>query len=196
MVKIPPAMQETWVWSLDWEDPLEEGMGTHSSVLAWRTPRTEEPGRLWGHKESDMTEWLSTAQHSLYVIHDLFSYILLEFSKVILLISHPIEVFESPRGFRLYLNSWGYFHFLFFIQYECTFVKHSPYLCKNSISMGYSFFFHRTYNQDTLISVINWFSKSSALLLLCNKLSECISDLNFDTILLFFALCSSHLVEV
>ena len=60
------------------------------------------------------------------------------------------------------------------------------------------FFFldYRTYNQDTLISVINWFSKSSTLLLLCNKLSECISDLNFDTILSFFALCSSHLVEV
>ena len=80
MLKIPPAMQETWVRSLDWEDPLEEGMGTHSSVLAWRTPWTEEPGRLyspWGHKESDVTEWLSTAQHSLYVTYDLFSYILL-----------------------------------------------------------------------------------------------------------------------
>ena len=36
MVKNLPAMQETWVWSLDWEDPLEEGMATHSSILAWR----------------------------------------------------------------------------------------------------------------------------------------------------------------
>ena len=36
MVKDPPAMQETWVRSLGWEDPLEEGMATHSSVLAWR----------------------------------------------------------------------------------------------------------------------------------------------------------------
>ena len=35
-VKNPPAMQETWVPSLDWEDPLEEGMATHSSILAWR----------------------------------------------------------------------------------------------------------------------------------------------------------------
>ena len=33
-----------WVWSLDWEDPLEEGMATHSSILAWKIPRTEEPG--------------------------------------------------------------------------------------------------------------------------------------------------------
>ena len=39
-------MQETWVWSLGWEDSLEEGMATHSSILAWRIPRTEEPGGL------------------------------------------------------------------------------------------------------------------------------------------------------
>ena len=46
MVKNPLAMQETWVQSLGWEDPLEEGTATHSSILAWRIPRTEEPGRL------------------------------------------------------------------------------------------------------------------------------------------------------
>ena len=46
LVKNPPAMQETWVRSLAWEDPLEEGMGTHSSILAWKIPRTEKPGRL------------------------------------------------------------------------------------------------------------------------------------------------------
>ena len=46
MVKNPSAMWETWVWSLGWEDPLEEGMATHSSILAWRIPWTEEPGRL------------------------------------------------------------------------------------------------------------------------------------------------------
>ena len=46
MVKNLPAMQETWVRSLGWEDPLEEGMATHSSVLAWRNPWTEEPGML------------------------------------------------------------------------------------------------------------------------------------------------------
>ena len=40
------AMQETWVQSLGWEDPLEEGMAIHSSILAWRMPRTEEPGGL------------------------------------------------------------------------------------------------------------------------------------------------------
>ena len=46
MVKDPPAMQETWVRSLGWEDPLEKRMATHSSILAWRIPRTEEPGGL------------------------------------------------------------------------------------------------------------------------------------------------------
>ena len=46
MAKSLPAMQETQVWPLGWEDPLEEGMATHSSILAWRIPRTEEPGRL------------------------------------------------------------------------------------------------------------------------------------------------------
>ena len=44
MVKNPPAMQETWVQSLGWEDALEKGMATHSSVLAWRSPQTGEPG--------------------------------------------------------------------------------------------------------------------------------------------------------
>ena len=39
-------IQETWVPSLGWKDPLEEGMATHSSILAWRVPQTEEPGRL------------------------------------------------------------------------------------------------------------------------------------------------------
>ena len=45
-VKNPPAMRETWVPSVAWEDPLEEGMATHSSILAWRIPWTEEPGGL------------------------------------------------------------------------------------------------------------------------------------------------------
>ena len=46
IVKNPPAMQETWVQSLGWEDPLEKGMATYSSILAWRIPWTEEPGGL------------------------------------------------------------------------------------------------------------------------------------------------------
>ena len=61
-VKNLSAMQKTqdmWVQSLDLEDPLEEGMATHFSVLAWRIPWMEEPDRLpslWGQEESDTTE--------------------------------------------------------------------------------------------------------------------------------------------
>ena len=56
-VKKLPAMQETWVRSLGQEDPLEEEMATHSIILAWRIPWTEEPGRLqsMGSQESDTT---------------------------------------------------------------------------------------------------------------------------------------------
>ena len=46
MVKNPPAMQETWVLSLGWEEPQEKEVTTHSSILAWRIPWTEEPARL------------------------------------------------------------------------------------------------------------------------------------------------------
>ena len=47
-VKNLHAMQETWVYSLGWEDPLEKGMATHSCTLAWEIPWIEEPGRLLG----------------------------------------------------------------------------------------------------------------------------------------------------
>ena len=58
MVKNLPARQETRVRSLGREDPLEKGIATHCSILAWRIPCTEEPGRLqsMGHKESDTIE--------------------------------------------------------------------------------------------------------------------------------------------
>ena len=61
-VKNLPAIQETRAWSLVWEDPLEEEMTTHSSILAWRLPWTEESGGLesvGGQKEEDTTERLS-----------------------------------------------------------------------------------------------------------------------------------------
>ena len=59
-------MQETWVQSLGWEDLLEKGTATHSSILAWRISRTEEPGRLQsvGLQELDMTEGLNNHHHT------------------------------------------------------------------------------------------------------------------------------------
>ena len=64
-VKNLPAVRETWVGSLGWEDLLEEGMATHSSILAWRIPMNRGAWRATVHAvaESDMTERLSTAQH-------------------------------------------------------------------------------------------------------------------------------------
>ena len=65
-VKNLPAIYETWVRSLGREDSLEEGMATHSNILAWRIPWTEEPGGYspWDCKESDMTERLKIFQLS------------------------------------------------------------------------------------------------------------------------------------
>ena len=61
------TVQETRVRSLDWEDPLEEEMATHSSLLAWEIPWTEEPGglRSGGHEDSDTTEQLNHCCHQL-----------------------------------------------------------------------------------------------------------------------------------
>jgi len=57
LVKNPPAMWETWVQSLSWDDPPEKGKATQSSILAWRIPWTIYSP--WGHKDSDTTEGLS-----------------------------------------------------------------------------------------------------------------------------------------
>ena len=61
MLKHLPTMRKTQVQSLGWEDPLEKEIATHSSILAWRIPWTEEPGELqsMGPKESDMIEQLT-----------------------------------------------------------------------------------------------------------------------------------------
>ena len=84
MVKNLPAMWKTWVWSLGQEVPLEKGMATHSSILAWIIPWIEEPGGYtpWGLKESDITEWL-TLSHTyycfLYITLFLCSYLFLRY---------------------------------------------------------------------------------------------------------------------
>ena len=62
MVKCLPAMQETWVQSLGWEDPLEKAMAPHSSTLAWKIPwwRSLVGSSPWGRKESDTTDFTFT----------------------------------------------------------------------------------------------------------------------------------------
>ena len=68
MVNNPAAMQETQVLSLGQEEPLEKGVAAHSSVLAWRSPWTEEPGGLQATecKQSDMTEQLTLSTFTLH----------------------------------------------------------------------------------------------------------------------------------
>ena len=88
LVKNPPAMWETWVWSLGWEDPLEKGKATHCSILAWRIPWTvlsmgsiqfvdkyspenSMDNCLWGRKESDMTERLSLLHFQMWTLSNI-----------------------------------------------------------------------------------------------------------------------------
>ena len=68
IVKRLPAMRETQVQSLGWEDPLEKEMATHSSTLAWKIPRTEEPGRLQSMGSQRVGhDWVTSLSLSLYV---------------------------------------------------------------------------------------------------------------------------------
>ena len=65
MVKNLPAVQETQLQSLGWEDPLAKGMTTHSSILAWRIPWTEEPGGLQSiESQRDKTEQLTLSDNT------------------------------------------------------------------------------------------------------------------------------------
>ena len=68
LVKNPPAMQETWVWSLGWEDPLEKGKATHSSILAWRIPGTVESmgSQRVGHDWATFTSLQDAKQGNRY----------------------------------------------------------------------------------------------------------------------------------
>ena len=67
-VKNPPAVQDMWFLPWDGEEPLEKEMATHSSILAWRIPWTEEPGGLQSMgKESDMTE--CAYAYRMYIIY-------------------------------------------------------------------------------------------------------------------------------
>ena len=124
-VKNSPAMQETQVWSLGWEDPLEEGMVTHSIILPWRIPMDRGAWRATVHgvAESDTTEWLNTAQHEYFV-----------YMKLCICL-FPTGVFHSalcPQGwlFLLVLLFEGYMIVL------CVSVPYSVYLFMHWWSLG------------------------------------------------------------
>ena len=67
-IKNPPAMKEMkeiWVQTLGWDDPLEEGTATHSSILAWRIPWTEEPGGLQFKRSQSWTRLKQLSMHTI-----------------------------------------------------------------------------------------------------------------------------------
>ena len=68
-VKNPPAMQETWVWSLDQEDFLEKEMATYFSILAWKIPWTAEPGRLQSMGSQRVrNDWVT--EHKTHILNE------------------------------------------------------------------------------------------------------------------------------
>ena len=103
-VKNLPAMQETWVWSLDWEDPLEKGMETLSNVLAWRISWTEEPDGP--HSMASQSVRHNSEPHtlslSLLVPCNLHTYFHIHLS-IILHVNH-IPSFSNPEKLS---NLWG-----------------------------------------------------------------------------------------
>ena len=98
-VKRLPAMWETWVWSLGWEDPLKKAVATHSSFLAWRIPWMEEPGCLpsMGSKRVGH-DWVTSFTHSRHLlghsILDISLAIRVAVLYVFLLSTAPSEVFS------------------------------------------------------------------------------------------------------
>ena len=84
-VKCLPAVQETWVWSPGWEDPLEKEMATHSSTLAWNIPWTEEPGRLQSRASQGVAHDWATSLLSSKKLEDcsLWSYRVLFFKELV-----------------------------------------------------------------------------------------------------------------
>ena len=114
MVNHLPAMRETQVWSLGWEDPLEKEMATHSSTLAWKIPWTEEPGRL-------QPKGLQRVRHnwatSLYTSLILYTIVFASyFSSPLLPLSRSVSPVVTT-SFFLYL--WACF-FLFFFRFHLS----------------------------------------------------------------------------
>ena len=69
VVKNLPAMWETWLQSLSWEDPVEKGMATNSSILAWRIPWTEEPSRLQSLGSQRVRTQLSNFHYTMSIVY-------------------------------------------------------------------------------------------------------------------------------
>ena len=109
LVKNPPVMQETWVGSLGWEDSLEKGKATHSSILTWRIPWTSS----WGCKEFDTTERLSLSLSCLdeaekkHCISEI-NFLKLLFFFFLISVTECTELFKSFECFHMkHCNKMG-----------------------------------------------------------------------------------------
>ena len=93
-------MQETWVWSLGWEDPLEKGMATYSSILAWRIPWTEEPGGLQSLGLQNQTQLSNFHFHHRWQLMWFFSVAIfgLDLSKFLQTGVYKAVLFREPAG--------------------------------------------------------------------------------------------------
>ena len=136
LVKNLPAMQETWVQFLGWEDGPEEGMATHSSILAWEIPWTEEPGGLyspWGCKELDTTERLSLSLFTYNISLSLYVNLYLEFTSILAVSGGGIFFYKNSLVLRWEkLARILIFFYLLFLNYFFLFtrfnLRHCPFL--------------------------------------------------------------------
>ena len=80
-------IQETWVQALDWEDPLKKGMATHSSILAWEIPWTEEPGGLQSMGLQRVGQYLASRQQQIY--YSILKMLLIKYSIKYFSLLHP-----------------------------------------------------------------------------------------------------------
>ena len=107
LVQNLPARREIQVQSLGWEHPLEEGMATHSSILAWRIPWSLASYSPWGHKESDMTEWLTHTYlvnfQSDSVCHQMGRWALSECEAILRIFRTTLQEAISLRSIQLFL---------------------------------------------------------------------------------------------
>ena len=100
LVKNPPAMQETSVWFLGGEDPLEEGMATHSSILAWRIPWTEEPSGLQSMGSQRVgPNWVTKHAYAWWITFILFIY-----NARLNLLRINLSIFMRDIGLYFYCN--------------------------------------------------------------------------------------------
>ena len=134
MVKNLSAVQETWVQSLGWDDPLEEKMATHSSILVWEIHRTEESlvgPSPWSLKELDMTEWLSC--------HFTKSYWILNSWLNIGYVLSNAEKLERFRGEKVLCKAQNILHrqTWYELKQKCFFTSTSKISCYSIILQGF-----------------------------------------------------------